>query len=654
MRKFFEQYSKRINYLNVLIIIINVLIIIRFLNVQVINNDNYKKNALNKGQREKTIYGERGKITDINGNSLALTISKYDFWINTNQTFEKDKIINLLSDNFNKPTEFYEQKINKKSNYVVLERDKLYQNCSKILNASEKPKGLRIEVKNDRFYPNSKLACHILGYVDRDGHGIYGIEENFNSILAGDTTRIKLYKGSNGQYYKKIESNKNYSNGFDISLTINNEFQKILQDEIEKISHQTKANAAHGIIIDPFTGDIIAMAAYPDYDPNNYSKYDIDNFRNRCISDSYEPGSTFKIVALSQVLESNKYSLTDSIYCEEGQMTLLNKKLLRDHEPHNYLSILDIFAHSSNIGTAKIAGEFSDLEFYRYCKNFGFGTITGIPLKSESKGVLRTIEDWSKTSKNYISIGQEISVTSLQIAMAYCSIANGGYLLKPNIINKISNNENIIFQKKIRPLRRNLKKDTSKNILKAMKKTIKYGTAKNINLNGFSIGGKTGTAQKFINGEYSPDQFISSFVSIFPIDKPQYVTLIAIDSPQYGYHWSNESAVPATKEIIKRIMIIDNMEKHIDPIKLSNKHVEKKSVKSYSEYNNTYTIKENINSSIKVPNLKGKTLKEAIRMSNEKGMTVIPKSIEGKVIWQSIKPGTLIDSNQVCNIELKK
>ena len=652
MRKFFTLYSSRINRLSIIIIVYCIILLTSFFKLQIFNNDEIKKIVTDKGWKLKKIYGERGEILDANNKNLAISISKYNFWVNTFRDFEKETIVELFSEVFNKPKEYYLQKLNEKSNYAKLEKNVLYLDCREILNRIDKINGLRVEKKNQRFYPFNNIASHALGYVDLEGNGVGGIEGNLNTILTGDTSTIRLRKGIKGKFHKKINEELVNFNGQDITLTLDIKVQKILQEELNKIALISEAETANGIIMDPFTGDIIAITSFPDFNPNNYFEYDIENFKNRVISDSYEPGSTFKIIPMAIALDSKKYDMEYEIYCENGKLLLPNKKFLSDHEPHENLSILDIFAHSSNIGISKLIDNFDNMELYKYCKNFGFGSKTGLPLKSEASGKIRDIEYWSKTSKNYISIGQELSITNIQLALAYCSIANGGHLLKPNIVKEISNENKVLYKRNIQPIRRVMQQQTSKDLLNAMKKVISYGTAENMNLNGYKIAGKTGTAQKFIENQYSASKFISSFSAIFPYDNPKYVIIVSIDSPKYGYHWSNESAVPAVREIIKNI-IINNKQEDKNPSTII---LAKNNISNINLKLNNYSIDDNKSdkyiNDFKVPNLRGKTLKEALDITKKKGLKLDPNKLIGKIIWQSLNPGDSFQKNEICKIKL--
>ena len=328
---------------------------------------------------------------------------------------------------------------------------------------------------------------------------------------------------------------------------------------------------------------------------------------------------------------------------------------LHDHNPHDTLTAKEIFIYSSNIGISKIVDNLDKKDIYRMCKNFGFGSKTGIPFKNESPGKLRTLNNWSKTSKTYISIGQEIGITNLQLALAYSAIANGGYLLRPHIIKDINDYS---YNREIKPIRKLFSSLESNQVLESLSKVVQTGTAKNLNLNGYKIGGKTGTAQKYFNGQYSENDFIASFASIFPLDEPKYIIVVSLDSPYYGTHWANESAVPLTKNIIKRIIISDqdlyanrdlnkNNGKSLTSIEISNNKTTK-----LKKNNNKVDIYSKNNLINIVPNLKGKHIKEALELANLSGFELKLEGTGSRIVWQSLKPGTELKNINICKVRL--
>ena len=495
MRKFFQLYSRNINRLSIGIYLFSLILILNFFKIQIIEKNTFKKHVNKIGYKVVNKYGKRGEILDKNKNILSQTITKYTFWVNTNKRYNSESISKLFSNNFNKPDSIYKEKLNKKSNYVIIEKNILHSDCRNILKEVNKIEGLEYTKNSKRFYPYNTLASQTLGFVNEDGFGQNGIEESLNTILSGDTIQTKLKKGLKGQFFDNNKTNN--LDGNKVQLTIDIEIQQILQDELYKTYKNTKAKSANGIIIDPFTGDIISIASIPDYNPNNYSNYNIENFRNRTITDSYEPGSTFKIIPMIAVYEDN-LSSDKKYFCENGEYTLNNGKKLNDHQKHDSLTVNEIFIHSSNIGISKIIQDINNKEIYRLCKSLGFGSNTGLPLKSESKGILRNFNNWSKCSKTYISIGQEIGVTNIQLALAYSSIANGGYLLKPHIVKNISKNDSMIYNREIEPLRQVFNKEISNKILSSLEEVVIKGTAKNLNLNGYKIGGKQVLLKSFL------------------------------------------------------------------------------------------------------------------------------------------------------------
>ena len=651
MRKFFQLYSRNINRLSIGIYLFSLILIVKIFKIQIVEKNTFQNHVSKIGYKTVNKYGTRGEILDKNEHILSQTITKYTFWINTNKKYDEELVLSLFSSNFNKSDSIYRKILNKKANYVIIEKNILHSDCRNILKRVNEIEGLEYTKNNKRFYPYNNLASQTLGFVNEDGFGQNGIEESLNTILSGDTIQTKLKKGLKGQFF---DNNKiNNLNGKNVQLTIDIEIQQILQDELYKTYKETKAKSANGIIIDPFTGDIISIASIPDYNPNNYSDYQLENFKNRAITDSYEPGSTFKIVPIIAAYGDN-LSPNKKYFCENGEFYLNNGKKLNDHEEHDSLTVNEIFIHSSNIGISKIIQDIDNKEIYKLCKSLGFGSNTGLPLKSESKGILRNLNNWSKCSKTYISIGQEIGVTNIQLATAYSAVANGGYLLKPHIVKNISKNDSIIYKREIEPLRQVFNKEISNEILSSLGDVVIKGTAKNLNLNGYKIGGKTGTAQKFNDGEYSKNEFVSSFASIFPIDKPKYVMIISIDSPEYGKHWSNESAVPTAKKIINRIIVNDKSFFN-DPsillaknkiIKKTNESINKKNkIKKYSSYSKEITNET-------MPNLRGKTLKEAISLASQNGIMLKPNTLKGKVVWQSLKPGIKTKKDQICEVRM--
>ncbi len=609
-----------------------------------------RNNTLEIGLTERSIQGNRGYIYDRNGEVLAETVHKYTFWVNTQKNFEKEKIIELFSSEFNHSEYNYRELLSQNKPYIRLTHGLLRTQCIRILSKIKDIKGLYCDISVNRFYPYNSLASQVIGYVDMDHKGQFGIERQFDSVLDGKMSRLIYNRAADGRIRKAfMEQQSEIKNGSDIQLTLDVKIQTILIDAMKKGLKKSRAISANGIILNPFTGDILAMASAPDFDPNNYKSHNISTFSNRSISEAYEPGSTFKLIAMTAILESGLYESTDLIYCEEGSYQLIPSKMIHDHEPHSDLSISEIFIHSSNIGLTKVVDQLGHEHIYDYARKFGFGIRTGIPLPNETSGILRSYNDWSRLSGPSVSMGQEISVNTLQLALAYSAAANGGYLPIGRIIMKISGKDFEGRDFSPRPVRQVMSAETSNLLLEMMEGVVNIGTATKARISGFRIGGKTGTAEKFIDGKYSKSNFISSFAAVFPVDNPKYVCVISVDSPAYGSHWGNETAAPIVKEIFERLIINNDM----DPVKSQNipqyahktleKHV--KDMLATAEF---IPKKEN-----KVPDFLGKTLKQSIQEAKLTGLIIQPIGTSGRVVWQSVKPGKQINNNSICQIKLE-
>ena len=365
MNKYFNIYSKRINRINLVIILFGFFILSKYLLVQ-LNTNKYLDNIINNhGYKYREILGNRGKILDSNNNELAHTINKYTLWINPSTETNSEKIIAILSRAFNKNKTHYLNNISKNKKYNVLEKNINDSQFNKLIQYLDtlKASGLNIESKRSRIYKYNNFASQTIGFINQEGKGITGIEKKYNNLLSGDTLMITLKKGAKGNYFNQEMIENNYIDGFDIQLTIDIEIQKIIQEEIKKMVVKSKAKSGNGILINPHNGNILAMASIPDFNPNSYNQYNIESYNNRVISDSYEPGSTLKIVPLALSIELEDFSLSDSIYCEQGEFILASNKKLHDHDPHGNLTLEDIMAFSSNIGFAKISDSFTNKDF---------------------------------------------------------------------------------------------------------------------------------------------------------------------------------------------------------------------------------------------------------------------------------------------------
>ncbi len=651
MTRLYSLYQLRVRFISALFFICSLAILGKMFYIQTFQASNLRQITMDAGFTERLVKGHRGHISDRNGQILAETVKTYTFWVNTQKDVDRDAIATLFSTTFNQPLDIYQNLLSKRKKYIPLTKALNRSQCLPILEKLKETKGLQCDVSANRYYPFQNLASQVIGYVDRDHKGQFGIERQFDPLLNGKTSNLIFNRSANGTLRKAIiDQHPTAENGADIQLTIDANIQTILLDALKQGMKRSGALTANGVILNPFTGDILAMASVPDFDPNAYGKYDVSTFANRTISDSYEPGSTFKLISMTAALESGVFTSEDKFFCENGEYQILPSKIIHDHEPHGDLSLSDIFIYSSNIGLAKMVDQMGAQHIYDYARKFGFGIRTGVPLPSEASGVLREFNEWTRLSGPFVSIGQEISINTLQLAVAYSAAANGGYLPNARIIKNISGNGYEERDYSPKPVRKVMTRETSEILLSMMEDVVNHGTANKARIPGFRIGGKTGTAEKFVNGAYSKREFISSFAAVFPIDNPKYVCVISVDSPKYGYHWGNETAAPIVKEIFERLII-------------NNKEFIPVTPKEMPQFAHT-TISQQIAPMLAtadvvqkqnnlVPNFLGKTLKQTIQEAKDLGLIINPVGTSGRVVWQSVSPGQLVDGALACTIKLE-
>ncbi|MFZ1728796.1 MAG: penicillin-binding transpeptidase domain-containing protein [Bacteroidota bacterium] len=416
--------------------------------------------------------------------------------------------------------------------------------------------GVRMRSFPRRRYNFNALAGPVIGYTNIDNSGQSGMELEMNSELSGKEGFIVYQRNARGTRrpevdYPKVEP----VNGRSVVLTISQVYQSIAEEELARGVTLHEAESGRCIILQPKTGEILAMANVPSIDPNKLSEYTPEKARNRAVTDLYEPGSTFKIVAMSGALNEGLHKPQDRINAEGGKW-LYNAKLkpIVDDHPYASLTLRGAFEHSSNIVSAKLANELGDERFYKYARNFGFGVKTGIEMPGELNGDLRKPLDWDGTTLNYLAFGYGLAVTPLQIACAYAAIANDGVLMRPFIRKwMLDADRNIVDETVPQVVRRVVSSETSRIMRGFMQGVVDSGTAKLAKIEGMNIGGKTGTSQRLVNGSYSNKSHVASFVGFFPVEDPEVLILVILDAPKRGYY-GGTTAGPIFRTIAMRII----------------------------------------------------------------------------------------------------
>ncbi len=667
----------------------------RLVGIQVLAAKKLKQRAINQQVKSKDIPARRGSIYDRNGRLLARDDIFYDIVADPQQLDSIDVIDSVLCQIFQKPSGSYLNKILPyiHRRFVYLERRVPTPIAQKV--KAKKIKGIYFTPLYSRSYPYGSVASTIIGCVNNDGKGIAGVELMYDSLLTGIPTQKLIFTDGFGEDYPLLRySTGEPIPGDDVYLTIDIELQGILETELNKALEKNKANSAAGILMNPHTGEILAMASLPNFDPNNYVKYPLEMRKNRNITDPYEPGSIFKLVTFAGALAESLISTTDTIDTHNGIVRICGRTVTDVHSKNKMLA-RDVIIHSSNVGITLIAQKFDKKTLYRYIKLFGFGTPTNIDLNAESPGILRPPSKWWGTSMATLPMGYEVSATPIQIVCAYGAVANDGILMRPYVVSKITkfNNEDVLDKKPLR-VRKVIPRWVADTLTQIFREVVTHGTAVKANSDIIEIAGKTGTSHKTIVGEkgYQTDSYFASFAGFAPYDDPYVVGIIVIDDPKTLNHYGGQVAAPVLRSVLEKAisagifpspssqklfvyhrdknnlvsvpnLIRTNPAQAREILKMRNldakfygvgnivvqqspepgRAVEPKSIIVLHLHQLSVDTKD----TIIVPDVKGMPLRKAVEILSEHN---VPMRIQGRgiVVEQLPEPNTILDSNGVC------
>ena len=548
-----REKKRRITFLFILAIIFYFLLIYRLYNIQVIQSNKYKELAQQEHLTSFSIEGERGNIYDRNLKKLAVNVNTKSLFAIPPRIQDPHKTAQLLSSVLNLETREILSKLNQKNSFVWIKR-KLNDIEVEEVKKLNLP-GLDFLDENKRYYPRKKLASNLLGFAGIDNQGLEGLELYFEKELKGLPSLVILERdASGGKIPFGIKRFSNYQDGNSIVLTIDEVIQYITEEALDKAFYQYKAKTGVAIVVKPKTGEILAMAVRPSFDPNYFNRFSRDLWRNRAITDIYEPGSTFKIITIATALEEGVVKLDDQFYCK-GWIKY-NGNIFHDIEPHGAQDLTGIVKNSCNIGVIQVGTRLDEKVFEKSIRRFGFGSLTEISLPGEVNGLVRSVKDWSKISLASLSIGQEIAVTPIQLIMAISAIANRGTLMKPMIVKEIvDSHQNRVKVFKPKPVRQVVSTETALTMTKILEQVVIDGTGKGAKVPEYRVAGKTGTAQKFdfSTGKYSKNKYSALFVGYAPVENPQIAILVLLDEPR-GSYYGGIVAAPVFKEIASKAL----------------------------------------------------------------------------------------------------
>jgi len=492
---------------------------------------------------------KRGAIYDRKGHVLALSVEVESIYAHPNRITEKHKTARQLSHVLGERRGKILKLLKGQRPFVWVKRRIDPDRAERVRGLKLKGIGLTTETK--RCYPGREIGSHLIGFVGSDNKGLEGLEKRYDSFLSGPERTITLMRNAFGRPFLINGPIVSRHGIYDLILTIDKDIQYQAQQALEAAVEKARAKAGHCVVVDPETGEILAMAVVPEYNPNVFSKYRPYQWRNRVITDCYEPGSTMKAFLLAACLEEGVVSPDTLFDCEQGEYSL-GEHVIHDTHKYGVLSVSGIIKHSSNIGAIKLGQKVGYAKFYDYMKKFGFGAKTGLGLQGERMGSIRSPRKISPIDEATIFFGQGVSTTSIQLVMAMAAIANGGKLMRPYVVKAIVDESgDRVMNNHPKVIRRVLSPRTASRVSRILEGVVsEEGTGLRAAIRGFRAAGKTGTAQKVDpeTRKYSMKRFVATFVGFVPVDKPRLVILVVVDEPK-GMPYGGVVAAPVFREV---------------------------------------------------------------------------------------------------------
>jgi len=529
-------------------------ILFRLVSLQVLQAAELTARADRQHQKSVTFEGARGTVTDRHGKVLAMNVEVPSVFGIPTALDSPAATARHLSPVLHVRRDELEKKLRQDRSFVWLARKVEPEQGQRLEQLSLD--GIGVVMEGRRFYPKGPLLAHVLGFAGMDGLGLEGLERRYESQLHGEKRVTILQRDALGRtVFPKGLAEKPPAPGHALTLTVDEVIQYVAEKELEETVSQTHAKGGTVIVMEPQTGAILAMAVSPRFDPNAVAALTPDRWRNRALTDTYEPGSTMKVVVAAAALEEKVMMPGSMLFGENGKMTVANTTI-HDHEKMGWITFAQMIQKSSNIGAAKTGMALGEARLYRYLQAFGFGQRTEIDLPGEVNGLLKSTKDWGRRSLASISMGQEIGVTPIQMVTAIAAIANNGVLMKPYVVSEVRDQKGVLV-KDIPPQvrRRVVSPETARTLTTILEGVVTNGTGTKAAIPGYRVAGKTGTAQKVDprTGTYSNTQFVVSFLGFVPADAPRIAMIVVVDEPQ-GEAWGGTIAAPAFRRIGEQVL----------------------------------------------------------------------------------------------------
>ncbi len=615
----------RISIVGCMVLAILISVAVKTLKLQVLNREQALELARRQHHAQLTLLPRRGKIVDANHKELALNVDAYSVYARPQRVSDPGRYASRLSRALGLPASRLKKKLRYKGSFVWIKRlvDPRTAAAVRELGLA----GVGVVKESKRVYPNDHLLGQVLGFTDVDSRGIEGLEYQYDKVLAGKPEEIVIRRDGMGREIVGVSAEETAdSSGRDITLTIDSQIQYIVEEELKAGVVNAEADGGMAVMMNPETGAVLAMASYPFFDPNSFTSYPARVRRNLPIWYTFEPGSTMKVFLVAAAIEERKVVPSTVFYCFDGARRVANT-VINDIKPHGELTVADIIKYSSNIGATLIAEELGKKKYYDYLRKFGFGQKTGIDLPGEAAGIVRDYNLWGPVELATQAFGQGLSVTALQLATALSAVANGGFLMEPYIVEKITGRRASDY-KAVKPSarRRVISYETAKTVREMMERVVAPdGTGAEAAVPGYATAGKTGTAQVVDarRGGYKKDSYIASFMGFAPADDPRAVLVVVIINPRKS-PYGGVVAAPVFRKIMAKVLF----------------HLGVPPERSFAD-------------TIVMPNLRGLSARDTLKWGAEQGVVVKLKG-KGYVASQYPPPGKRIKRGMVCQVELKQ
>ena len=559
---FNKNIHTRIKIVLLIIIFCFIMIILKVFYIQVLDYNKLKTKANDLWSRNLVIGANRGRILTSDNVVVADNLTTVSLVVVPNQIKNKDEVIRNLAKILNVNEDKIREHVNKHSSVEIIHpegRQLSFEVADKINELNYE--GVYLLKEGKRFYPYDNLLSHSIGFVGIDNQGLSGLELKYDKYLTGANGAIKYFSDAKGNKLDKSSVYEEPTNGMDLYLTINYNIQSAVERELNNAINKYNADGAWAIVMNPNNGEILAISSKPDFNPANYKDYSTEVInRNLAIWSTYEPGSTFKIITLASSIEEKTVDLLKDTFYDSGSVNVEGARIkCWKHGGHGAQTYLQVVQNSCNPGFVSLGNKLGKERLFKYIKKFGFGTKTGIDLNGESNGILFNLDKVGPVELATTAFGQGISVSAIQQITAVSAAINGGTLYKPYIVKRIvhPDTNEIVLENKPVVVRKVIKNETSETVRMALETVVAYGTGRNAYIEGYRVGGKTGTAQKVKNGVYLTGNYILSFIGFLPADNPQAVVYVAIDNPKGVVQYGGTVSAPIAKNIM--IDIIDEL-----------------------------------------------------------------------------------------------